>query len=232
MRLIILIILIILVVGALPSWPYSAGWGYYPVGGTRDNPDHRPHSRLAWICLAAEDRRTQGRPIKNDPVAIAAGSFFWLMLCSLEATSSAATCARSRQPGNRAREREPALIGGALELRLRASHQEKKPEIAPCWRRPRADRRRRSPLIPCWRGHVSSLVSPVLARPRRYRSPRLKSDQKDRQSHLSCSPSPSPGGQRRCRRLCLAFRCFVQRRTESQMSSVPQKHSIDFNAGS
>jgi hypothetical protein len=33
MRLVILIILIILVVGALPSWPYSAGWGYYPSGG-------------------------------------------------------------------------------------------------------------------------------------------------------------------------------------------------------
>ena len=33
MRLILLIILIILVVGALPSWPYSAGWGYYPSSG-------------------------------------------------------------------------------------------------------------------------------------------------------------------------------------------------------
>ena len=33
MRLLILIILIILLVGALPSWPYSSGWGYYPVGG-------------------------------------------------------------------------------------------------------------------------------------------------------------------------------------------------------
>ena len=33
MRLILLIILLILVVGALPSWPYSAGWGYYPSGG-------------------------------------------------------------------------------------------------------------------------------------------------------------------------------------------------------
>jgi hypothetical protein len=33
MRLIILIILIILIVGALPSWGYSTGWGYYPVGG-------------------------------------------------------------------------------------------------------------------------------------------------------------------------------------------------------
>ena len=26
-------ILIILVVGALPTWPYSTGWGYYPAGG-------------------------------------------------------------------------------------------------------------------------------------------------------------------------------------------------------
>ena len=33
MRLIILIILIILIVGSVPAWPYSTGWGYYPVGG-------------------------------------------------------------------------------------------------------------------------------------------------------------------------------------------------------
>ena len=33
MRLLILIVLIILVVGALPTWPYSSGWGYYPSGG-------------------------------------------------------------------------------------------------------------------------------------------------------------------------------------------------------
>jgi hypothetical protein len=33
MRLLILIILIILVVGALPTWPYSGAWGYYPSGG-------------------------------------------------------------------------------------------------------------------------------------------------------------------------------------------------------
>ena len=29
----LLLILVILLIGALPSWPYSAGWGYYPVGG-------------------------------------------------------------------------------------------------------------------------------------------------------------------------------------------------------
>jgi len=33
MRTILLIILIILLLGALPSWPYSTGWGYYPSGG-------------------------------------------------------------------------------------------------------------------------------------------------------------------------------------------------------
>ena len=33
MRLLILIIVIILLLGALPTWPYSAGWGYYPAGG-------------------------------------------------------------------------------------------------------------------------------------------------------------------------------------------------------
>ena len=30
---ILLVILIILLLGALPTWPYSAGWGYYPTGG-------------------------------------------------------------------------------------------------------------------------------------------------------------------------------------------------------
>ncbi|MBL8691418.1 MAG: DUF3309 domain-containing protein [Rhodospirillaceae bacterium] len=30
---ILLIILIILLIGSLPTWPYSSGWGYYPTGG-------------------------------------------------------------------------------------------------------------------------------------------------------------------------------------------------------
>jgi hypothetical protein len=30
---ILLIILIILLLGSMPTWPYSAGWGYYPSGG-------------------------------------------------------------------------------------------------------------------------------------------------------------------------------------------------------
>ncbi len=29
----LLIILILLVIGALPTWPYSREWGYYPSGG-------------------------------------------------------------------------------------------------------------------------------------------------------------------------------------------------------
>jgi hypothetical protein len=33
MRTILLIILVLLILGALPTWPYSAGWGYYPSGG-------------------------------------------------------------------------------------------------------------------------------------------------------------------------------------------------------
>jgi len=33
MRAIILIIVILLLVGALPTWPYSSGWGYYPSSG-------------------------------------------------------------------------------------------------------------------------------------------------------------------------------------------------------
>lgn len=33
LRIILLIILILLLIGALPTWPYSSGWGYYPTGG-------------------------------------------------------------------------------------------------------------------------------------------------------------------------------------------------------
>jgi len=33
MGLILVIILVLLVVGALPSWPHSRSWGYYPSGG-------------------------------------------------------------------------------------------------------------------------------------------------------------------------------------------------------
>jgi hypothetical protein len=29
---ILIIVLILLLLGALPSWPYSGGWGYYPSG--------------------------------------------------------------------------------------------------------------------------------------------------------------------------------------------------------
>ncbi|HEY2034025.1 MAG TPA: DUF3309 family protein [Rhizomicrobium sp.] len=30
---ILIVILVLLLLGALPSWPYSSGWGYYPSGG-------------------------------------------------------------------------------------------------------------------------------------------------------------------------------------------------------
>ena len=33
MNLILLIILIVLLLGAIPAWPYSRDWGYYPSGG-------------------------------------------------------------------------------------------------------------------------------------------------------------------------------------------------------
>jgi len=30
---ILLVILVLMVLGALPTWPYSRSWGYYPSGG-------------------------------------------------------------------------------------------------------------------------------------------------------------------------------------------------------
>jgi hypothetical protein len=33
MSLILLIVLLVLLIGAVPAWPHSRGWGYYPSGG-------------------------------------------------------------------------------------------------------------------------------------------------------------------------------------------------------
>ena len=33
MSLILIVLLILIILGALPTWPYSSGWGYYPSGG-------------------------------------------------------------------------------------------------------------------------------------------------------------------------------------------------------
>lgn len=33
MSTIVLVLLVLLLIGALPSWPYSRSWGYYPSGG-------------------------------------------------------------------------------------------------------------------------------------------------------------------------------------------------------
>lgn len=33
LRLLLIVILFLLLLGALPTWPYSGGWGYYPSGG-------------------------------------------------------------------------------------------------------------------------------------------------------------------------------------------------------
>ncbi len=30
---ILLIVLVLLLIGAIPAWPYSRGWGFYPSGG-------------------------------------------------------------------------------------------------------------------------------------------------------------------------------------------------------
>jgi Protein of unknown function (DUF3309) len=30
---VLIVILVLALIGALPTWPYSSGWGYYPSGG-------------------------------------------------------------------------------------------------------------------------------------------------------------------------------------------------------
>lgn len=33
MSIILVVILVVLLIGAVPSWPHSRNWGYYPSGG-------------------------------------------------------------------------------------------------------------------------------------------------------------------------------------------------------
>jgi len=33
MSTVLIIVMILILIGALPTWPYSANWGYYPSGG-------------------------------------------------------------------------------------------------------------------------------------------------------------------------------------------------------
>ena len=43
-RIVLVVILVLLVIGMLPAWPYSAGWGYYPSGGLGLSPADPPTS--------------------------------------------------------------------------------------------------------------------------------------------------------------------------------------------
>ena len=67
-RTVLAAVLIVLLIGALPTWPYSAGWGYYPSGGIRSGPTHNkelilltslrshplvPAGQTARACLTA-----------------------------------------------------------------------------------------------------------------------------------------------------------------------------------
>ncbi|HVZ94805.1 MAG TPA: DUF3309 family protein [Phycisphaerales bacterium] len=33
LQIVVAIVLVLLLIGLLPAWPYSAGWGYFPSGG-------------------------------------------------------------------------------------------------------------------------------------------------------------------------------------------------------
>ena len=50
---ILLIILILLLIGVLPAWPYSSGWGYWPSGG------------LGLIVLILNNSRLNGTPVNG-----------------------------------------------------------------------------------------------------------------------------------------------------------------------
>ena len=64
---ILLIILILLLVGALPRWPYSGGWGYYPQWRGRSSVDHidNPAARRQDLTGANFDRAGRNEDAAN-----------------------------------------------------------------------------------------------------------------------------------------------------------------------
>ncbi|MGA6956271.1 MAG: DUF3309 domain-containing protein [Candidatus Acidiferrales bacterium] len=50
LRTILLIVVVLLLLGSLPMWPYSAGWGYFPSGGLG-------LLVVIWIVFMLMDRR-------------------------------------------------------------------------------------------------------------------------------------------------------------------------------
>ena len=69
---ILIIILILLLIGALPTWPYSAGWGYGPGGVLGLILNHHHHSGAAWaalgVCCGSSAKISVG--ISADPAGI------------------------------------------------------------------------------------------------------------------------------------------------------------------
>ena len=58
MSTIVLILLILLLIGALPAWPYSRGWGYYPSGG------------LGLILVIIDHPRVVGSNLKESQTTV------------------------------------------------------------------------------------------------------------------------------------------------------------------
>ena len=53
---ILILILVLVLIGALPAWPHSRNWGYYPSGGRRIDPFNSNHPATSWEDL----KRFQG----------------------------------------------------------------------------------------------------------------------------------------------------------------------------
>jgi hypothetical protein len=61
---ILIIILVLLLLGALPTWPYSSGWGYYRAGAGVD-PDDYYHPCAFGALLGGLGRTFKGRKRKS-----------------------------------------------------------------------------------------------------------------------------------------------------------------------
>ena len=92
---ILIIVLILILLGSIPAWPYSRGWGYYPSGGLGlvlhrgSTSAARGIGGFALAVLAAPGLLVAGVPLRGGAglyaVAAAGSALLWMLLGAIAA---------------------------------------------------------------------------------------------------------------------------------------------------
>src|SRR5882672_11492323 len=90
---ILLIVLVLLLIGALPAWPYSTGWGYYPSGGLG-------LVLIVMLLLAVTGRAAASRDSVNSPAPEGLSKLDFMVIASMADSPHLLTMASYRAQKN------------------------------------------------------------------------------------------------------------------------------------